>query len=344
MMLGEFNCDYIQFFHDPDETLVGDSEQQFLQNLGQTSAIFVTGIDHTRTRAVCTLLHGNEPSGFSAIYHYLKSGKKPVVNTLFIIASVQAASLDPLFSHRMPPQQRDLNRCFKPPYEDNQGKIAHAILELIHLVTPECLIDIHNTSGSGPAFAVAIAEDNNHIALTSLFTNDLIMTDLRMGAVMELSEQDLCTVTVECGGAKDAASLLIAQEGLHRYLATQQVLAVNGETYPVNVYHNPIRLETIATGPVAYGDAPDNNAVITLPTRADKFNYGMLTKDELIGYVRPNGLKLLTAKDHLGVERLQDFFVLKGNQLYARHPLKVFMATTNPFIAKTDCLFYFIGC
>ena len=105
-----------------------------------------------------------------------------------------------------------------------------------------------------------------------------------------------------------------------------------------------IRLETIANAPVAYAHELQENAAITLPVRADKFNYGMLTKDEMIGYVKPNALKLLTAKDHLGVERLQDFFVLKENQLYARHPLKVFMATTNPFIAKTDCLFYFIGC
>jgi hypothetical protein len=343
MMLGEFNCDYIQFLHDPDSSLIGDSEQEFLKYLGQTSAIFITGEDHTRTRAVCTLLHGNEPSGFSAIFHYLKSKNKPVVNTLFIIASVQAASLDPLFSHRMPPQQRDLNRSFTAPYDDHQGEVANAIIKLIHLVNPECLIDIHNTSGSGPAFAVAIKEDNNHKALTSLFTSDLIVTDLRLGALMELSEQDLCTVTIECGGVKDVASLLIAQEGLHRYLSTQQVLAIDDEQYPVNVYHNPIRLETIANAPVAYGHQAQDNAVITLPLRADKFNYGMLTKDELIGYLRPNGLKLLTAKDHLGVERLGEYFVLKGDELYARHPLKVFMATTNAFIAKTDCLFYFIG-
>ena len=239
MMLGEFNCDYIQFLHDPDSDLIGDSEQEFLKYLGQTTAIFLTGVDHTRTRAVCTLLHGNEPSGFSAIFHYLKSKIKPVVNTVFIIASVSAASLEPLFSHRMSMQQRDLNRCFRPPYEDQQGKVANAILDLIHLVNPECLIDIHNTSGSGPAFAVAITEDSNHIALTSLFTNDLIVTDLRMGALMELSEQDLCTVTIECGGSKDPASLLIAQEGLHRYLSTQQVLATDNESYPVNVYRNP---------------------------------------------------------------------------------------------------------
>jgi len=334
---------YLNYIENPDLAGLGHSTEDFLRYLKKPTAILLSGKDSNRTRAVCTLLHGNEPSGTEAIFEYLKSGEQPLVDTLFIIASVEAASLRPLFSTRMPTGKRDLNRCFRPPYDDEQGQVAKAIWDLVQKIKPECLIDIHNTSGSGPAFGVAIAEDENHLAITSLFTNDLIVTDLRLGALMELSEKDVITVTIECGGAQDPSSRIIAQEGLHRYLSTEQVLAEPDNEYPVNIYHNPIRLETRNQGEVAYAEIPCGNAVITLPTQAEKFNYGMITKDEAIGFLSTNGLASLTAKDHLGQERLEDFFEAREGKLYARHSIKVFMVTTNPFIAKTDCLFYFIG-
>ena len=334
---------YLNYIENPNADEIGLSIEDFLKWLGQTTAIWITGKNSSKTRAVCTLLHGNEPSGTKAIFNYLKSKETPKFNTLFIIASVEAAATEPTFSTRMQPGKRDLNRCFKPPYDDQQGKIAKEILNLILHIKPECLIDIHNTSGSGPAFGVAITEDKHHIALTSLFTNDLIVTDLRLGALMELSEKNMVTVTIECGGAQDPASEIIAQEGLHRYLSSKYVMAEADGEYPVNIYHNPIRLETRNQGEVAYDEHPCDNAVITLPEQAEKFNYGMLTTDEYIGHLNNNGFSQLTAKDHLGNERLTEFFEERQGKLYARHPLKIFMMTTIPFIAKTDCLFYFIG-
>lgn len=327
----------------------GNNVEQFLNKLGGPSAIFVKGQDASRTRAVCTLLHGNEPSGTEAIFHFLKAGETPRYNALFIIASVSAASTSPTFTHRMLPGKRDLNRCFRAPFDDEQGLLANAILNLVHEVKPECLIDIHNTSGSGPAFGVAITEDQDHLALTSLFTNDLIVTDLRLGALMELSERDVPTVTIECGGAKDRSSAIIAQEGLHRYLSSEEVLASKStdkthRDYPVNIYHNPIRLETKGDAEVAYENTPNPKAVITLPEQAEKFNYGMLTKDECIGILNNQGFEALTARDHLGQERLSDHFDARDGKLYPKYPIKVFMVTTNAMIARTDCLFYFIAC
>lgn len=324
------------------EDLLGDSPEQFLKNLGGATAIFLKGENTTTTRVLCTLLHGNEPSGARAVYDYLNSGQLPCTNAVFILASVQAATTEPLFSNRMLPGNRDLNRCFKPPFDDKQGELAECILGLINELQPECVIDMHNTSGSGPAFGVAIKEDILHVALTSLFTNDLIVTDLRLGALMELSERDVPTVTIECGGAHDHSSQIIAEEGLNRLLSAKTIFQDKGEVYPVKIYHNPIRLETIGDGEVAYGE-PSEGAVITLPAQAEKFNYGTLTRDECIGRLSSTGFNLLSAKDHLGDERLTDFFEERDGGLYPTHPLKVFMVTNNPFIARTDCLFYFIG-
>lgn len=324
------------------EKLLGNSAEQFLINLGGATAIFLEGENTETTRVLCTLLHGNEPSGTRAVYDYLHSGQRPCTNAVFILASVDAATTQPYFSNRMLPGKRDLNRCFKPPFEDEQGQLAKDILGLINELQPECVVDMHNTSGSGPAFGVAIKEDTLHIALTSLFTNDLIVTDLRLGALMELSEQDVPTVTIECGGPNDRSSEIIAQEGLQRLLSATSIFEDTGESYPVKIYHNPIRLETIGDAEVAYGKMT-SGAVITLPEQAEKFNYGTLTQDECIGNLSASGFISLSAKDHNGKERLAEFFEERDGGLYPKHPLKVFMVTNNPFIARTDCLFYFIG-
>ncbi|ABM03525.1 conserved hypothetical protein [Psychromonas ingrahamii 37] len=334
---------YLNYLENPNPDDFGVSVESFLHYLQKATAIFLTGQDSSKTRAVCTLLHGNEPSGTQAVFDYLKAKTTPRFDTLFIIGSVQAASSKPFFSQRMQAGKRDLNRCFKAPYYDQQGQIAKAILDLLKDVKPECLVDIHNTSGSGPSFGVAITEDANHIAITSLFSNDLIVTDLRLGALMEQSEENMITVTIECGGAQDRSSQIIAHEGLHRYLSAERVMADINAQYPINIFHNPIRLETKNQGEVAYANEPYDAAVITLPEQAYKFNYGMLTTDEFIGYLSPNGFAQLTAIDHLGNERLDEFFETREGKLFSRHSIKVFMMTTNPFIAKTDCLFYFIG-
>lgn len=334
----------LQLISDPLPESLPDTLPAFLKHLGGATAIKLFGQSSERCRAVVTLLHGNEPSGAQAVFEYLKSGARPRVNTLFILASVNTALTQPYFSHRMLPGKRDLNRCFSPPFDDEEGKLAEAILDLLRQTKPECLIDVHNTSGSGPAFAVSICGDEDHKAITSLFTNDLIVTDLRLGALMELSEMQVPTVTIECGGANDTSAQIIAKEGLHRYLDTDHVLADPKAHYQVNIFKNPIRLETAIPGTVAYCDSAKEDALITLPKQAEKFNYGMLTRDEAIAHLGSLGLHALSAKDHEGTERLEEFFIEREGRLYPRHAMKVFMVTTNPDIAASDCLFYFIAC
>jgi hypothetical protein len=67
------------------------------------TCLLFTGGDESRTRALVTLLHGNEPSGVRALRRWLLSQQQPAVNLLCIVASVHAALELPEFSHRMLP-------------------------------------------------------------------------------------------------------------------------------------------------------------------------------------------------------------------------------------------------
>ena len=99
-----------KFFRNPTADSIGNNIVEFLQILGQPACIELEGKDRSRTRALVTLLHGNEPSGLEAIFEWIKSRETPAVNIVCIIASVEAALTELVFSYRVLPGKRDLNR------------------------------------------------------------------------------------------------------------------------------------------------------------------------------------------------------------------------------------------
>ena len=57
-----------EFIRDPDTGSAGNNVEEFLRALGGPACLFLRGQDRSRTRALVTLLHGNEPSGAIALH------------------------------------------------------------------------------------------------------------------------------------------------------------------------------------------------------------------------------------------------------------------------------------
>ncbi len=250
------NSNVLDYLHDPSPRTLGRSPLEWLEQLQKPTVVRVAGRDRSRTRAMATLLHGNEPSGLFALHRWLLEQHTPEVNMLFLLGGVYPAKIPPTLSLRQLPAGRDLNRCFKEPFAGEEGAIAKAMLSELHDANPECLLDVHNTSGTGPAFAVTITNDAAHQALTSLFTDRLIMTDLRLGALMEYSEQEVPTVTIECGGSQDDQAHQLAYEGLARYASRPDVLSLEKAEWDVEVLRNPIRVELVPEATIEYLTEP----------------------------------------------------------------------------------------
>lgn len=328
-------------FCDPNPDSIGADIYEFLSYLGGPSEIFLSGEDTTRTRAFVTLLHGNEPSGAMALFKWIKSGQKPAVNIVCIVASVAAASLEPAYSHRILGKQRDLNRCFKEPFNDNSGRLAKIILETLKRYQPESLIDMHNTSGSGPSFAVAIYEDPQHDALTALFTTRLIVTHLRLGALMEVTEYLCPTVTIECGGRLDEQAHQVAWEGLNRYFLQSKVLAEPSADLALEVLSNPVRLELNPDCHIAYADSLSDGLDLCLIPSIEHLNEGITLKGTQLGWVASSDLKkIFSSKNSREECVVNELVYIKDGGLFTKRDLKLFMITNNPEIAKMDCLFY----
>ena len=157
----------ISYWENPSQDEIADSVPNLLQQLDGPTWIYIQGQDSSRCRVVTTLLHGNEPSGLHALHKWLRSDYQPVVDLYCFVGSVEAARETPGFHHRQLPGARDLNRCFRPPFNDEQGRIAADLLHRICAVQPEAVIDIHNTSGAGPSFAVACDNSPAHRSISN---------------------------------------------------------------------------------------------------------------------------------------------------------------------------------
>ncbi|MBX3685962.1 MAG: succinylglutamate desuccinylase/aspartoacylase family protein [Rhodocyclaceae bacterium] len=330
------------YLEDPAPGKLGETPEAFLATLPGPTLIYLHGEDRSRTRALVTLLHGNEPSGFRALHRWLRSGARPRVNIVCLIASVEAAQRPPTFSHRTLPGQRDLNRCFRAPFEvDAQGLLAQRILAALAQYAPEAVIDVHNTSGSGPSFAVSISADARHLALCTLFTRRMVLTDLRMGSLMEIGEHMVPTITIECGGRLDDGAHTLAWAGIDHFFRRAEVLHDERTEIAVEVMRNPVRLELTPRCTLAYAEAPRDDVYLTLRPGIERHNFGVTPAGTALGWVRGAALgELFVARNNARSCLLRDLLLLDHGALLTRQALKLFMITNNPDIARSDCLLY----
>lgn len=329
-----------RFIRNPLAAEIGGSVGDFLRILGGPACFFIEGKDANRTRALVTLLHGNEPSGAMALFRWLKSARQPAVNVLCIVPSVTAALEPPLFTHRMLPRARDLNRCFKPPFDDAQGVLAEEILEILHMHHPEAVVDLHNTSGAGPSFGVCTFVDRQHDALVSWFTRKLIISNLRLGALMEISEHSYPTVTVEVGGRLDAEAHDLAYDGICRYFHEPDVFSRVETDSKLELLTDPIRVELVDNVTLTYADEAQVSYDITLRTDIEHHNFSDVKADTLLGWAAGPERSLFSAQDMSGRCAVTDILRIEDGRLFTARPLKLFMITNNAAIAESDCLFY----
>src|SRR5690606_4101160 len=215
-------------------------------------------------------------------------------------------------------------------------------LDTLGQFEPEAILDVHNTSGSGPAFGVTTFMDPRHEALVSLFSQRIMVTDLRLGALMELSETRFPTVTVECGGAQDLEAHRLAEEGLEAFACREDVLTPPPADFALEYFYNPLRLELREGASVCYRDAPSARHDLTLPPEVENLNFGFVPEGTSLGHLAQPLEKVLSAEDSHCEEQVAHYFYRDEGRLITRRQLKLFMVTTNPEIARSDCLFYFV--
>lgn len=335
------NNSLIRHWYHPEPVEVGSNILEFVRLLGGPCRIELPGRDRSRCRVLVTLLHGNETSGLKALHSLLVEGFEPRVTIFCYLIGIESALTDPVFTHRQVPGKRDYNRCFRPPYEvDTQGLVCQQLLHEIAVMDPEFVVDMHNTSGAGPAFAVATRLAREHEAVISMFTERLVVTDLRLGALMETDSDHVPVVTVECGGASEPAADRLALEGLRRYFSVRDVFRLPAADWHLDLYRHPMRVELQRVARIAHGESLSPVADLTLKVDIEHHNFGVVDSNTLLGWVAPGSAHLLSVLDSDGRDHADSLYRVEQGCLYPNCRQKLFMITGNPVIAHSDCLWY----
>ena len=334
----------ITYLKDPIQSELQADFTQFLLSLTGPTVIDISGKNPSKSRVITTLLHGNEPSGLIAMHRWLtQEGEIPTpeVNLRFIICSVEAASTGSLFTHRFLQNGQDLNRCFGSTLADGYFQRAKLIEQAIRELSPEAVIDLHNTSGAGPAFGVCPQINPLGLTLASFFCDTVILSGLKLGALME---QDFgCpAITIECGGKNDEQAHEVAYLGIDR-LSRCVSLEDYHQTLPVEIVYKPLRLQLSPSVNLTYAEHDEGNEGVTLKSNIEQFNYGSAHKGQMLGWLDDKGLDNLILLDESKENVAKEYFRERDNQLVCAKNLRIFMATTDKNIATSDCLFYIVN-
>ena len=345
----------VSYLVNPCSRTLHADHQQFLLSLIGLTVIDISGENTDEWRVISTLLHGNEPSGLIALHRWLtneSSLPRPKTNIRIIISSVEAATYQHLFRHRYLPDGIDLNRCFNEKSIKNSdvannknidGYIQRAkLIEMaIREVNPKAIIDLHNTSGNGPAFAVSTLINSDVLSLASYFCDTLILSDISLGAMMELNFP--CpVVTIECGGSNDDQAHDVAYNGIKNFADYDSHCALPQDK-AVQILYKPLRLVIKADSKLSFSEHDEGYSGVTLRKNIEQFNYGGCCDGLLLGWLDDKGLGNLELLNDQGTNVIESYFKKVDNKLVCAAHLKIFMASNQCNVARTDCLFYVVN-
>ncbi|MFB0980248.1 MAG: succinylglutamate desuccinylase/aspartoacylase family protein [Alteromonadaceae bacterium] len=341
----DIDFDEFTYLKNPDYFMMKADYIQFLMTLTGPTVIDVTGSDEGKCRVFTTLLHGDEPSGLIAMHRWLTGNNKlpiPITNVRFIICSVEAANISPLFSRRYLDSGKDINRCFSDDNTGDCGLFRRALLieKAIKEVKPEILVDLHNCAGSGPAFALASIITPEVLSMTSYFCQTIILSGLQLGSLME-RKFDCPMITVKCGGSNDEQSHHIAYQGLKQLTLNTQAKYFH-QNRAVDIIYKPLRLTLKPHTSLSYGDHNEGFMGVCIKSNIEQLNYGVSRKDQMIGWVDEKGLNIFELVNEHGDNVISDYFSCRKNILTCEVDLRIFMATDKKNIALNDCFFYVV--
>jgi hypothetical protein len=260
---------------------------------------------------------------------------------LFFVGAVDAARAVPRFSHRFLPGRRDLNRCFRAPWEGADGAVGRSALAALSARPVELAVDLHNNTGRNPSYAIGAAADEPHLALSALFTTRFIRSELKLGSFAEAMGTYCPSVTIECGQANDPAADETAWRGLACLLRLDRLDPAVLTLQPMIIFSSPLRVELSRGATLAFGAAPHPGVDLTLDPDIDRHNFQCLAPGTCIGFVRPGASWPVVVRDASGVHHARSLFAIDDRgALVVREALVPIMMTTNPTAAASDCLFY----
>lgn len=286
---------------------------------------------------ICTLLHGDEPTGFLAIQrllnHYTQQ-EKPLPRSIWLFLGNVAAARENV---RHFPGQPDFNRIWKGGNLP-EHRLVDQLLEILKSNKLFAGVDIHNTSGKNPHYACVNKLDGPFISLGKLFS-PMIVYFTRPEEVISRALAEFCpAITVESGLADDPTGVAHVLDFLEQCLALDSIPSNSNNPTQPRVYHSIARIEVPDNSRIGFGEAcrdTDFNFIENL----ESMNFIEQAENTLVGWRRNPDLNLVVVDEH-GEDVSEGFISYKDGEIRLIRSVVPSMLTTFAPNVLDDCLGY----
>lgn len=331
------------FNHFPDglsEGLLDLRPDELLQALQRPTLVRVPGDGDQPPRAVATLLHGDESTGYEAILRVLKRRRTYPFDLYVLIGNVRAALAEAGFAHRFLDHQEDFNRVWGLDDPTTQmRRAADGILTILRAAGIESLVDIHNNTGNNPFYAIVTRERPETLNLATQFTTTVLRWNLDAHTLMEALQDDCASIAVECGLPGRPESLAFAVDGLRRFLGAGPL--EGGRVLRDYDMLGGLRKVTVRPE-VAFSFDGSLGADLdfVIVEEADVHNFMEVPVGHVIGRVHRGGALPVRATDADGKDVTAEHFEVIDGAVVTTRAVTPVMMTRTVEAARKDCLFY----
>ncbi len=307
------------------------------QHFKSLDIVELNGVNpHLNPLILSLMLHGNEPAGLRAIQNIMdkyeggQSLPRPVV---LLIGNVDAAR----DSVRMLEGSIDYNRIWKRRSNSLIEHKAEQILNHFKSKTPFAVIDIHNNTGSNPAYGCfnKLSIVNGHLA--RLFSETSVYFT-NPDTTLSVACCAFCpALTVECGLPGDISAEKRAFNLINELLNRESLSKSPLLDSELTIYHSYAIIRVPKNCTISF--SPNADTDFYFKENLDFYNFKTLKFGETIGYRNNPEVKLQI----VGVKEedlSDDFFDYIGKKITVKKAFIPSMLTCNTRIISQDCLGY----
>ena len=323
--------------HIPDELLSAKADE--LLNVLKTPTLFhIEGIN-PQPLFICTLLHGNETTGFYAIQRLLRKYKDktlPRAISLFV-GNIAAAKED----QRRLDSQDDYNRIWPGSHHSDSPEkdMMQIVTSIMQKKKPFASIDIHNNTGKNPHYGCINILNPHGLVLASKFSDIAVyFTDPK--GVQSSAFSDFCpSVVLECGQASDKSGEEHAFSYLETILQLDELSSHNSNN--LTLYHTIARVTIPKTVTIGH-HANENIGDIILDERLEDKNFHNIQPGTEFAAINSDKEKLIIVNSESSEDITSEYIERKNDKLLFKKPVTLSMFTTNERAIRQDCVCYFM--
>jgi len=295
---------------------------------------------------VSVLLHGNETAGWMALRSVLERHARSGLprSLLVFIGNVEAARA----GVRRLDTQPDFNRIWC-----GNGTAYHAmareIFELCRARGIAAALDVHNTTGRNPHYAVVARDDPDTLALAGRFARRVVHSTQPDTVAVAALGALAPAVTVECGQPGHAYGVEHAEQFLESCLLAEDFTGEPDARDHLELYEAVARVRVPECvgfgfdgddGEHRGGQRPAAERQLCFAADLDTLNFHEIPSGTVFARLAPGADARLEAWSEDGREVADRYFRRAGDAIVNAVPLMPSMLTLDARAVRQDCLCY----